>query len=90
MTNLGPDFITGVREVDNGVQQQSSFDIAPTPSAETVAFSEHALYPFLIEYLSEEEELLCRRIDEKRSSNNKGLGGKPLALSGYCCFAASR
>ncbi|WP_323658226.1 HrgA protein [Pectobacterium versatile] len=49
-------------------------DITPLPSAETVGFSEQALYPLLIEYLSEEEDLLCRRIDEKRSSNNKGLG----------------
>lgn len=62
------------KEIDNGVQQESSFDIAPTPSAGTVSFSEHALYPLLIEYLSEEEELLCRRIDERRSGNNKGPG----------------
>ena len=26
------------KEIDNGVQQESSFDIAPTPSAETVSF----------------------------------------------------
>lgn len=57
-----------------GVQKQLLSDIAPIPSAETVNFTEHALYPLLIDYLSEEEELLCRRIDEKRSSNNKGLG----------------
>ncbi|TQI78578.1 hypothetical protein FHU10_1386 [Serratia fonticola] len=55
-------------------QEQRPSDITPVPSAETVSFTEHALYPLLIEYLSEEEELLCRRIDEKRSSNNKGLG----------------
>lgn len=55
-------------------QEQRPSDITPLPSAETVSFTEHALYPLLIEYLSEEEELLCRRIDEKRSSNNKGLG----------------
>ena len=48
-------------------------DMTPVPSVETINFTEHALYPLLIEYLSE-EELLCRRIDEKRSSNNKGLG----------------
>lgn len=58
----------------NGAPQEPSFDITPMPSAETVSFSEHELYPLLIEYLSEEEELLCRRIDEKRSSNNKGFG----------------
>ncbi|MDN6516194.1 MAG: hypothetical protein L0K50_09655, partial [Lacticaseibacillus paracasei] len=58
----------------NGAPKEPSIDITPMPSAETVSFSEHELYPLLIEYLSEEEELLCRRIDEKRSSNNKGLG----------------
>ncbi|WP_245393263.1 hypothetical protein [Pantoea agglomerans] len=61
------------KKIDNGVQQESSFNIAPTPSAETASFSEQALYPLLIEYLSE-EELHCRRIDEKRSGNNKGPG----------------
>ncbi|TDN59404.1 COG2958 family protein [Scandinavium goeteborgense] len=55
-------------------EEEVASDIAPMPSAETVSFTEHALYPLLIDYLSEEEELLCRRIDEKRSSNNKGLG----------------
>jgi hypothetical protein len=39
------------------------------------ALSEHALYPLLIDYLSQEEGLYCRRIDEKRSLNNKGAGG---------------
>ncbi|MEN4906633.1 HrgA protein [Rahnella bonaserana] len=55
-------------------QIMSLSDMTPVPSVETMSFTEHALYPLLIEYLSEEEELLCRRIDEKRSSNNKGLG----------------
>ena len=55
-------------------QIMSLSDMTPVPSVETINFTEHALYPLLIEYLSEEEELLCRRIDEKRSSNNKGLG----------------
>ncbi|EAM1380471.1 HrgA protein [Salmonella enterica] len=55
-------------------QEEQSPGITPVPSTETVSFTEHELYPLLIDYLSEEEELLCRRIDEKRSSNNKGLG----------------
>ncbi|MDG0799824.1 COG2958 family protein [Pectobacterium polaris] len=61
-------------EPANGASVRLSADIPPQPSAETVGFSEQTLYPLLIEYLSEEEDLLCRRIDEKRSSNNKGLG----------------
>lgn len=36
---------------------------------------EHDLYPILIEYLKSDHKLLCRRIDEKRSSNMQGTGG---------------
>ncbi|MFC6213047.1 MULTISPECIES: COG2958 family protein [Rahnella] len=61
-------------ELSDSVLEKPLSDVPSVPSAETAHFTEHALYPLLIEYLSEEEELLCRRIDEKRSSNNKGLG----------------
>lgn len=57
------------------VVEQVDANVAPEPTVETVNFTEHSLYPILIEYLFQEEGLLCRRIDEKRSSNNKGLGG---------------
>ncbi|ECG8509288.1 HrgA protein [Salmonella enterica subsp. diarizonae] len=57
------------------VVEQTNANVAPEPTVETVSLTEHSLYPILIEYLSQEEGLLCRRIDEKRSSNNKGLGG---------------
>lgn len=36
---------------------------------------EHDLYPLLIKYLHNQEGLYCRRIDEKRSVNDKGSGG---------------
>ncbi|WPM85151.1 hypothetical protein QNH14_01440 [Apirhabdus apintestini] len=55
--------------------EQTNANVAPEPTVETVSLTEHSLYPILIDYLSQEEGLLCRRIDEKRSSNNKGLGG---------------
>jgi len=55
--------------------EQKVANVAPEPTVETVSLTEHSLYPILIDYLSQEEGLLCRRIDEKRSSNNKGLGG---------------
>jgi hypothetical protein len=42
--------------------------------AET-AFSEHNLYPILIDYLKTELNLYCQRIDEKRSKNSRGSGG---------------
>lgn len=57
------------------VVEQTNANVAPEPTVEMVSLTEHSLYPILIEYLSQEEGLLCRRIDEKRSSNNKGLGG---------------
>lgn len=57
------------------VVEQTNANVAPEPTVETVSLNEHSLYPILIDYLSQEEGLLCRRIDEKRSSNNKGLGG---------------
>ena len=42
--------------------------------AETV-FTEHELYPVLIDYLKTELKLYCQRIDEKRSRNSRGSGG---------------
>ncbi|MBS3894471.1 COG2958 family protein [Enterobacter ludwigii] len=57
------------------VVEQADAHVAPEPTVESVSFTEHSLYPILIDYLSQEEGLLCRRIDDKRSSNNKGLGG---------------
>lgn len=38
-------------------------------------YTEHDLYPILIEYLSKELKLYTLRIDEKRSSNSRGLNG---------------
>lgn len=38
-------------------------------------FSEHDLYPQLMQFLSEELKLYCLRIDEKRSKNNRGNKG---------------
>lgn len=51
------------------------------PSIQTVnsevknSYSEHDLYPKLIEYLSSEFGLYCLRIDEKRSKNTRGEKG---------------
>ena len=41
----------------------------------TKIFSEYDLYPVLIEYLSKELQLFSLRIDEKKSSNNRGQNG---------------
>ncbi|WP_375748389.1 COG2958 family protein [Vibrio sp. HN007] len=39
------------------------------------SFSEHDLYPMLIEYLSKDLGLFCQRIDERKSKNTHGSGG---------------
>ncbi|EOU3287232.1 COG2958 family protein [Vibrio harveyi] len=39
------------------------------------SFSEHDLYPILIDYLMSEHGLYCQRINEKRSRNQRGSGG---------------
>ena len=44
-------------------------------SVSTNTFSEHDLYPILVDYLKSELKLLCQRIDEKRSRNSRGYGG---------------
>lgn len=50
-------------------------DIDETPSITQQSFSEHQLYPILIDYLWSELKLYCQRIDEKRSKNSRGNGG---------------
>ena len=37
--------------------------------------TEHDLYPILADYLKDEFGVLAKRVDEKRSKNNKGSGG---------------
>lgn len=39
------------------------------------AFSEHDLYPMLIEFLNKDMGLNCQSIDERRSINSQGSGG---------------
>lgn len=50
-------------------------DSDDAPSLTEQSFSEHELYPILIEYLKSELKLYCQRIDEKRSKNSRGSGG---------------
>lgn len=54
-------------EADDGENTDSS--------GERQSYSEHDLYPLLIEYLKVELNLLCLRIDERRSKNQRGSGG---------------
>ncbi len=50
-------------------------DLDETPSLTEQSYSEHDLYPILIDYLKSELKLYCQRIDEKRSKNSRGSGG---------------
>lgn len=50
-------------------------DTDETPSLTEQYFSEHELYPILIDYLKSELKLYCQRIDERRSKNSRGSGG---------------
>ena len=67
---LVDDTTTSVDDNDDG-----DGDIGATPSITTQSFSEHKLYPILIDYLTSEFNLYCQRIDEKRSKNSRGSGG---------------
>ena len=46
-----------------------------TPTANSSVVREHDLYPILSEFLRSEFDVYSKRIDEKRSSNSRGIGG---------------
>lgn len=58
-------------EEDPVINSESDLDNATSISA----FSEHDLYPMLIEFLNKDMGLFCLRIDERRSTNSQGSGG---------------
>ena len=58
-------------EEDPLVNEEVETDIATTTSG----FTEHDLYPMLIEFLNNDMGLYCQRIDERRSVNSQGSGG---------------
>jgi hypothetical protein len=61
-----------------GDTDETTYDIEDTDEAHSLTeqtFSEHELYPILIDYLKSELKLYCQRIDEKRSKNSRGSGG---------------
>ncbi|MCK5819339.1 MAG: HrgA protein [Psychromonas sp.] len=61
-----------VGEIEPEIDENESVSVSSI--AETT-FSEHDLYPILIDYLKTELNLYCQRIDEKRSKNSRGSGG---------------
>lgn len=53
----------------------SPSDVLNIPTKQIVNFSEQDLYPFFREYLEEELQVNCKRIDERKSTNNRGAQG---------------
>jgi hypothetical protein len=60
-------------ETNDLIEVDENEEVISTPKVKI--FSEHDLYPILIEFLSKELQLLSLRIDEKRSSNIRGTNG---------------
>lgn len=54
-------------------EEKSGENLTETEAAEV--FCEHDLYPVLSEYLLNEQQIYSKRIDEKKSSNNRGTNG---------------
>jgi len=63
-----------VGEIEPEIEENEEESAQVSTLTETV-FSEHDLYPILIDYLKTELKLYCLRIDEKRSKNSRGNGG---------------
>ena len=55
--------------------EENNKDIPITSIPNGSSLSEHDLYPLLIDYLNSEHKLFCMRINEKKSKNQRGLGG---------------
>ena len=68
-----PEKIVGQIELEIDEVEEENIEVTTIP--ETITFSEHDLYPILIDYLKTELNLYCQRIDEKRSKNSRGSGG---------------
>ena len=61
-------------DIENDDEENDKY--IPSTSIDNISsLSEHDLYPLLIDYLNSEHNLYCMRIDEKRSRNQRGLGG---------------
>ena len=56
------------------MEKDNPSGLSTTPTME-MAFSEADLYPLLAQYLAAEFDVYTKRIDEKRSSNRRGLSG---------------
>ncbi|ART80004.1 COG2958 family protein [Oceanisphaera avium] len=68
-----PEKIVG--QIEPEIDETEDENIEASLISETIIFSEHCLYPILIDYLKTELNLYCQRINEKRSINSHGSSG---------------
>lgn len=65
-------FVYWYEPTEQAVEKEKSF--TKEPEAKYHGYSEYDLYPKLIDYLHQEMDLYCLRIDEKTSTNTNGRG----------------
>ena len=65
-------YYSKMSDIDEIMQAES---VIATRVADSKSHGEHAMYPLLSQYLKEEFGIYSKRIDEKRSSNKRGLNG---------------
>lgn len=68
-------YFTSKTEQDELNAAETSDTLAIVTPEVTTQLSEHSLYPLLSEYLLKELGVYSKRIDEKRSSNTRGVNG---------------
>ncbi|MFQ1701804.1 COG2958 family protein [Loktanella agnita] len=57
------------------VAENAVSDLIGNEQTQGVKHSEHDLYPLFRDYLHNEHQVICKRIDERKSSNNRGSNG---------------
>lgn len=68
-------YYTTETEQDEIERSESEEPSTSTPGNESARIQEHDLYPILKQFLWTEHQIYSMRIDERRSSNNRGTGG---------------
>ncbi len=61
--------------IPNNEDEDDTTHIETTSLSNKQSLAEHDLYPILMNYLHTEHNLYCLRIDEKKSKNQRGMGG---------------
>lgn len=74
-----PERLAENQQVNFGEDESDEFEDDEEENVSSISenktYTEHDLYPLLIDYLKVELNLLCLRINERRSKNQRGSGG---------------